>query len=434
MPSMEWTGRVPAKESAMLTAIACKKAKPGDKGSDAVGRPKAYKLTDGGSLHLLVQPGGSKLWQMNYTRGGKQKTLSFGPFPEVTLFEAREKRSAAKKALRDGEDPGVQRKQARAAAQAADDLTFQLVAERWFETKYGGAKGSRQHQSEVVKSLTQCVYPQIGRMPIASITTPMVLAEVLRPIEARDTIEKAHRINQRLREIFAVAKIEGSITENPCADTVRALKPIPRQTPQPAILDLAGLREMLKIVESKPAHPATKLAHRLTCLTAVRTHAIYTAEWSEFDIESEAPVWTIPDSKMKGGRSFQVPLCRQAVEALRVARVITGSGPIVFPSTRSAHAPMSANAMLYMLNRAGYDGRHCPHGWRASMSTIMNERHPTERHIIDYALGHTSKDSVERVYNHAKYIVQRRALAQKWADLMLDGMMQAADLIGLPQR
>ena len=124
----------------------------------------------------------------------------------------------------------------------------------------------------------------------------------------------------------------------------------------------------------------------------------------------------------------------KAVAVLAAVRVLTGRGVMVFPSLTSSRKPMSENALGYLLNRAGYAGQHVPHGWRATFSTVMNEREPSDRALIDLMLAHSPKDQVERAYNRAAHMSRRRALAQAWGDLLLDRMPNAEALLTLPRR
>ena len=124
-----------------------------------------------------------------------------------------------------------------------------------------------------------------------------------------------------------------------------------------------------------------------------------------------------------------MPLARQALAVLEAARPLSGRGPLVFPSARHAHRPMSENAIGYLLNRAGYHGHHVPHGWRATFSTVMNERHPADRRAIDLMLAHAPDDKTEAAYNRALHLERRRELAQIWADTLLEGAADPRSLV-----
>ena len=204
---------------------------------------------------------------------------------------------------------------------------------------------------------------------------------------------------------------------------------------QPAVTELAEARAVLARAEAQPAHPLTRLALRLLALTAVRPGEIRGAAWAEFEgLDGAEPLWRVPAERMKARREHLVPLARQAVAALEAARPLSGRGPLVFPSARHAHRPMSENAIGYLLNRAGYHHRHVPHGWRATFATVMNERHRHDRQVIDLMLAHAPRDKTEGAYNRAAHLARRRELAQAWADLLLEGAPKAAELVGARRR
>lgn len=226
-----------------------------------------------------------------------------------------------------------------------------------------------------------------------------------------------------------------------------ALSPVPKGR-QPSLGTVAQARALLLACEAAPGFALTKLASRLLALTAVRPGVIRFATWGEFeDLESKAPLWRIPAERMKlqqdrkQGDQFEflVPLSRQAVEVISAADRVSGGGPLLFPGTRHAHRPMSENAIGYAYNRLpGYSGRHVPHGWRSTFSTIMNERalamdRPGDRAVIDLMLAHLPS-GVEGAYNRAAYLPRRRELAQEWADLLMEGMPTADTLLDGPKR
>ncbi|MFC6486820.1 tyrosine-type recombinase/integrase [Nitratireductor sp. GCM10026969] len=277
-------------------------------------------------------------------------------------------------------------------------------------------------------------------MAIRDINASDVYA-VLSKVEARSK-ETARRIRQRIEAVFNRAIAIGSAQSNPGAQVKGAMAPM-KKGKQPAITDLDQAREMLAKAEAEPAHPLTKLALRILALTAVRPGTLAGTPWDEWtDLDSEAPVWRIPAERMKmrlkhksdEARDHLVPLPLQAIEAIEALRTISGRGPLAFPNTRHAHKPMSENAMGYLLNRAGYHGHHVPHGWRSTFSSVMNERFPSDKYIIDLMLAHTPKDKVEAAYNRALHLERRRELAQEWADIILKDAKPAASLLEGPRR
>ncbi|WP_208695282.1 MULTISPECIES: integrase arm-type DNA-binding domain-containing protein [unclassified Mesorhizobium] len=410
----------------MLTDMAARKAEK---------RDKAYKLYDSGGLHMVVATSGGKLWRMKYQFGGKEKLLSFGPYPEVTLSAAREARDEARAQLRAGKDPGVAKKIRKLNAVSGDD-SFEAIAREWYELNK--AQWVARHSSDVIDSLEAEIFPTLGSSPIRDISAADVLA-CLRPIEKRGAKETARRVRQRMSAVFVYAVASGLADNDPAAMVKKAMAPM-KKGKQPAITDLDKAREMLAKAEAETAHPVTKLALRILALTAVRPGTLATTPWSEWPAGSE--LWQVPAERMKlrlqhkddETRDHLVPLSRQAVEAIDALRTITGRGPLAFPNSRHAHKPMSENAIGYLLNRAGYHSKHVPHGWRATFSSVMNERFRPDKPVIDLMLAHVPKDKVEGAYNRALHLERRRELAQIWADLILEGAKPATELLVGPRR
>lgn len=411
----------------MLTDIQIRKAKPQERG---------YKLADGAGLHLFVSPAGGRLWRFRYEFGGKERLLSIGAYPDIGLAEARKARDRAKEILREGRDPSTAKRLKRftAVQQAAE--TFEVVAREWHGINE--AAWTTIHAADVLRSLERDVFPQIGALPIRDIEPPDVL-DIARKIEARGARETARRVRQRIEAVYSYAIASARASANPAAIITGAMAPIAKGR-QPAITDLDEARKVLKAVDAVPGHPVTKLAIRLLALTAVRPGVVTATPWSE--LPAGAALWTVPAHRMKlrkhmkdnEARDHLVPLSRQAVETIEVVRRVSGKGPLAFPNTRHAHRPMSENAMGYMLNRAGYHHRHVPHGWRSTFSTVMNERYPADRAVIDLMLAHVPANAVEGAYNRALYLPRRTELAQEWADLLMKGLPPAISLLDSPRR
>lgn len=428
----------------MLTDLKVRQAKPA---------AADYKLGDAGGLYLLVTKSGAKSWRLKYRFAGKEKRLTFGRYPEVSLAAARERRDEARRLLREMRDPAVEAMKKRLSAAAAAEATFERVAREWHELQ--SPRWTPVHASDVIGSLQNEVFPHLGSVPLKEIDAPLVLA-VLRKVEKRGALETAKRVRQRMSAVFVHGISTGACSDDPAARVMKALKPAPKSGRQPAITDLNALRKLLEAVEASGAGPVTKVASRLLALTAVRPGVLRGAAWTEFEgIDwnsdhpqlSEVAVWRIPSDRMKvvlerkGDAAFEhlVPLSRQAVEAIAAIRPLTKRLPILFPSNRHLHRPLSENAIGYLYNRSGYHGRHVPHGWRAAFSTIMNERaeragRSGDRSVIDLMLAHVPSNKVEGAYNRAAYMERRREIAQDWADLITEGLPPAADLLKLPRR
>jgi len=279
-------------------------------------------------------------------------------------------------------------------------------------------------------------------LPITQLTPPLILG-ALREIETRGAIETAKRVRQRISAVF-VYGIARWIASDPAEKLGAVLKPL-RKGRQPAITEIVPLRKMILAAEEDNARPITRLGLRMLALTAVRPSELRGAEWAEFeDLDGKLPLWRIPSARMKGdldrkeeaGSDHLVPLTPQAVAVLRAIWPLIGGGPLVFPSNRHAHRPMSENAIGYLLNRAGYHGHHVPHGFRAAFSTIMNEwaernGDPHDRKVIDLMLAHVPKDKVEGAYR-AAYMPRRREIAKVWADMLCKGLPDPIALVGRP--
>ncbi|SEM73713.1 Site-specific recombinase XerD [Sphingomonas gellani] len=402
----------------MLTNAAVKAARP---------RAAAYKLTDERGLHLFVAPTGLKSFRWRFRLGGKEQLLTIGEWPNVSLDEARDQVARAREQLANGQDPRTARSEEPAQVRA-----FEYVARRWHaESK---ANWTDVHAADVLVSLERDIFPAIGTMPIAAITPPVIL-NALRVIEERGSRETARRIRQRISAVFAFAITEELVDSDPSAFLARRLKPAAPARHHPALTDIDDARSLLVAVDQLAAAPATVLASRFLALTAVRLAAVRGACWSEIeDLDGPEPLWRVPAARVKmrkadksqAERDHLVPLSPAAVEVLRAARANMHASDanlhdaLIFPG-RGAGRPIGEAAIGALYDRTGYAGRHVPHGWRASFSTIMNLRAPDQRQMIEAVLGHVLKKEdgtvakVEGAYNRAQHLGPRRALLEAWA-------------------
>ena len=431
----------------VLTDVQARKAQP---------RDKDYKIADGGGLYLFVTAKGSKSWRLKYRFAGREKRLVFGQYPEISLAEARDLRDEARREIREHRDPAVEKRKRKLAAAAAAIETFEKLARAWHTLQT--PRWVPVHAADVITSLENDVFPDLGKLPIPAIDGPIILA-TLRKVEARGSIETARRLRQRISAIFGYAISEGIADHDPASGIARALKPLPKKGRQPAVTKLDDARGVLISAEGSGATPVVKLASRLLALTAVRPGVVRGVTWGEFegiDWEDDelaagaSPLWRIPPVRMKlildrkDEEAFEhlVPLSRQAVAVLRAMRKLTGRNRLVFPSQRHAHRPMSENAIGYLYNRVGFHGRHVPHGWRAAFSTIMNEKAERDARagvqkahaaldakVIDLMLAHVPKNRVEAAYNRAAFMDRRVEIAQDWADMLSEGLPEPATLL-----
>jgi integrase len=403
-------------------------------------------MFDGQGLHLYVTLTGYKSWRLKYRYEGKEKRIVFGPYPEVSLREARDMREAARRLLREGVDPGEEHKRKSLLRTSATDpdSTFRAIATRWHELQAPLWKD--RHAHDVLASLEGEVFPIIGAKRLTSIK-PVDIRKLLETVQNRGAVETAHRIRQRISAVYRFAIASDLAEIDPAAAIGAALKPVVRGK-QPALLKIAEARAFLLAYEREPGHPTTKLASRLLALTAARPGMVQLAEIGEFEgLEGDSPIWRVPAVKMKLGKlkseqtsfEFIVPLSTQAAETVRAAAGYARKSKYLFPSARHSHRPISDNALNVAYRRvAGFEGQHVPHGWRASFSTIMNELaidndRPGDRAIIDLMLAH-EPSGVEARYNRAAYMPRRRKIAQEWADMLAKDAPPPSELLLLPRR
>ena len=412
-----------------------KAIKPGD---------ERKRLNDGGGLYLLLfVKGGSHGWRLDYSFGGRRKTLSLGTYPDTGLGLARKKADEARKLVASGTDPSDVRQAAKAkdqtereAEQRADAGlppvdSFEAVARTWLATVHA-AKVSEGHAERTRIRLEQDVFPWLGRKPLASIRAPELL-ECLRRVEARGAIETAHRVKQACGQVFRFGLASGLCERNWAADLTDALTPV-NVNHRAAIIDPKRAGELLRAIEDYRGMPTTRAALKLAPLVFVRPGELRKAEWAEFDLDEA--VWKIPAERMKrskdgkaNGVPHVVPLARQAVALLRELQPLTGYGRYLFPSPRTGERPMSDNAVLSALRRMGFPKDEMTgHGFRAMARTMLAERLHVDEAVIEAQLAHAVKDSLGRAYNRTEFLAQRRDMLQLWAD-HLDKLRVGAEVL-----
>ncbi|MEJ2157157.1 MAG: integrase arm-type DNA-binding domain-containing protein [Desulfobacteraceae bacterium] len=392
-------------------------------------KPKSmqYKLFDRDGLFLIVAPSGGKWWRFKYRFGGKEKLLSLGTYPEVTLVKARERRNMARTQVADGIDPSQMRK-AQKAAKEQDQNTFEVIAREW-HTKFTPT-WTPGHAKAILRRLELNAFPWMGKRPIIEIKAPELLM-VLRRIESRGALESAHRVRIICGQVFRYAVATGRAERDPSADLKGALPPA-QSTHLAAITDPKKVGGLLRSIDGYEGSFVTKCALKLAPLLFVRPGELRHMEWAEIDLE--AAEWNIPGDKMKTGHPHLVPLARQAVQILQEIQPLTGAGRYVFPSPRTAKRPMSNNAVLSALRRMGFEKDEMSgHGFRAMARTILDEVLQVRPDYIEHQLAHAVKDPLGRAYNRTKHLNERRVMMQLWADY-LDGLKAGAKVLPLKRK
>ena len=389
------------------------------------------KLADGGGLYLFIPPAGSANWRIKYRIEGKEKIYSVGPYPLVSLAAARVERGEVKALLLENKDPVTARRVNRAATAAGSDNTFKAVAQGWLAMKQ--KEWSAIHYSKSQRALERDIYPALGNLPVASIT-PAIVAKAIEDIHKRDVLETAMRILQHLNGVFRYAQAKGLCRDNP-AGPAREILPRKKDSGRmPALLDWAALGDLLRRAEMARLSPSVHMAHRLCAFTAARIGNVVNAEWREFHLDDEQPVWIIPRAKMKVATrdiDHRVPLCAEIAAELRQWEGVFGGRGFVFPSpTGNKYIGRESIEKVYRVT-LGLEGKHSPHGWRSAFSTLARDQ-GFARDAVELALDHAHDNEVARAYDRGERFTQRVELFNWWGE-QLAAAQRGAKIIPLPR-
>ncbi|UVK46834.1 tyrosine-type recombinase/integrase [Mesorhizobium sp. AR07] len=388
-----------------LTDTACRNAKPAE---------KDYKLSDSGRLYLFVKTTGSKLWRMNYSFEGKQKTLSIGVYPGVTLLAARTTRDEAKATLAAGKDPMRDHI-------VADDRKFRTVAKAWFNGRASGWVSS--YSDRIWSRIEDDVLPAIGDKDVAEIEPSEVLA-LLRTIEDRGALEMAKRVRQTVSGIFRWAVADNKAKIDPAAPLRDAMKRAPRQKHRAALREEA-LPEFFKKLHAYDGEKQTALGIEFVAHTFVRTAEFRYAKWEEF----KGDTWRIPGERMKMKKEHIVPLTSHVQGLLEKLREESNGSEWVFPGVEG-YKPISENTLLFALYRMGYRSRATIHGFRTTASTVLNESGLFRPDAIERQLSHVPLDEVRSAYNAALYLPERIRMMDFYSKFLLAKDTDLTDLLG----
>ncbi|MDL2259449.1 tyrosine-type recombinase/integrase [Deltaproteobacteria bacterium OttesenSCG-928-K17] len=377
------------------------------------------RFSDGGGLFIQLSPNGAKLWRMAYRFGGKQKLLSFGAYPAVSLKRARQLRDEAKELLAAGIDPGVHKKALKAATELKYQNSFEVVAREWFEKNTH--RWALSNSSKVIARLENDLFPLIGSIPVADLKAPDILKAVQR-IAGRGALDTAHRALQNCSQILRYAIATGR-AEQDVASFLRGALPSAKGSHYPTITDPRKIGALLRAIDGYEGCFPVACALKLMPLVFVRPGELRMAEWSEFDFEAKE--WRIPDHRMKMNEQHIVPLAHQTLALLEALKPYTGHGRYLFPSVRTDQRPMSDNTINAALRRLGYAKEEMTgHGFRAMASTLLNEQ-GWNRDAIERQLAHGERNPIRAAYNYAEFLPERRKMMQSWADY-LDGLRESA--------
>ena len=387
----------------------------------ASGRPK--KVFDMHGLYLLLEPRGEQCrsgWRQRYRQAGKEKLLSLGPYPDITLATARERSADIRKQITNGLDPSATRKTER-AEKSLSSLTFEHVAREW-HAKFR-SQWSEDHAELILDRLVQNIFPWLGSKHIAEITSTDVLTAIER-VALRGAGSVARRVLQSVKKIFAWAIAKGWLIASPAAH-IAARDHLPRvkKKHRASIKDPARLATLLRSIDVYHGGLVVRCALKFLALTFVRPSELRYAQWQQFELDGPEALWRIPAEQMKmKGEHHLVPLSKQAIDVLREIQPLTGGGGkgLVFPGPRDVSRPLSENTLNAAIRVMGFSQQeHCAHGFRGTASTMLNEMQ-WNPDAIELQLAHMERDETRESYNAATHLLLRRKMMQAWADYLDD--------------
>lgn len=384
---------------------------------------KQFKLYDERGLFLVVTPSGGKWWRLKYRYDGKEKLLSLGTYPDVSLKGARTRRDEARKLLVNDIDPGQNRKAQKAVRQDRAANSFEVVAREWYAKH--SANWSPNHGDRIIRRFERDIFPWIGGRPITEVNAPELLA-VVRRIEERGALETAHRALGNCGQVFRYAVATGRAERDPSGDLRGALPPVKGEH-FAAVTEPKQIAELLRTTDGYQGTFAVACALRLAPLVFVRPGELRHAQWADIDLDNAEWRYLVTKTKTQ----HIVPLSTQALTILNELHAVTGNGRYVFPSARNPRGdkPMSDNAILAAMRRMGIGKDEMSgHGFRAMARTILDEVLQVRPDLIEHQLAHAVKDANGRAYNRTAHIPERRKMMQLWADY-LDGLKAGADVV-----
>ncbi|GHY24156.1 TPA: integrase domain-containing protein [Vibrio cholerae] len=383
-----------------LTATEVKNAKP---------KEKEYSLVDGQGLKLRVLPSGSKQWQLNYYRptNGKRANLNLGRYPDVSLVQARKSALEARELIAQRIDPQEYNEQKLQEHKAIHEHTFLNVSKEWFEIKKHDI--TPDYAVDIWRSLDLHIFPSLADTPVKQITAPQVI-DLLKPIEAKGSLETVKRLVQRLNEVMNYSANCGLIHANPLTGIRAAFKKPKKENM--AALTPAELPELMAAIANASIKRTTRCLIEWQLHTMTRPAEASGARWDEINWEEK--VWTIPAERMKKRREHRIPLTEQMLALLEVMKPISGHRDFVFPSDRDPKKPCNSQTANMALKRMGFAGRLVSHGLRSLASTTLNEQ-GFDPDLIEAALAHVDDNQVRSAYNRTDYLERRKPMMCWWS-------------------
>ena len=359
-------------------------------------------------LYLLIKNSGQKYWILRYSIGSLRHDMSLGPFPDISVAEARKRLHEVRLIILHGKDPIEMKKQRKTAlvAEKRTNITFEEFSLEVIRAKQIEWTNTK-HAAQWVYSLKEYAFPVIGGKRLDQIEMDDIL-KILTPIWETKT-ETASRLRGRLEWILAAAttrKLRTGMNPALWRGLLQTILPAPKRfqkikhhkaMPYRALPDfIKKLREMDGIAA---------LALEFLILNANRTSEVTDAK----RIEINDDIWIIPASRMKARKEHRVPLCTRSFEILAIANMSDPNSEYLFSNKGRK---LSNMAMAMVLRRMGIDVT--VHGFRSSFRDWVSEEtnHPSE--VVEMALAHRIQNQVEAAYRRGDLLARRRQLLTDW--------------------
>lgn len=380
-----------------------------------------FRVRDRDGLWLEITPGGKKHWRYRYQWAGRERMISLGTYPIVTLALARDRCVDARRHLAVGRDPAQVKRGEKAAIVQREDNKFPEVARRWLQTRHfdraqrsGDSKPfARKTYQKASTIIEGDLIPSLRHVAIADLTTPQAIAALDKiqgraphmAVKAKNYLEHIviYAIQKGLRGEGKVLSLRGSV-HTPEARSV------------PAAVTIEALAIVVKAIATYPS-PVTKAALSFCSMTTMRPANVAEARWEHIDLK--AATWTIPAEEMKSGKPHIVPLPTQALELLKQAESWRRRGGWVFPAQAEQDTPhLHRDTLSKALRELGLQGKHVPHGFRSSFRTIAREEWKIDIDVLEAQIAHAKQGQVNKAYDRTRFLRERVQVMQRWADLL----------------
>lgn len=388
-----------------LSNLAIQRAKPKD---------STYKMYDGKNLYLEITPSGSKRWRFKYRFNDKEKRISLGTYPEISLSKARDLLEDVRRQVAEGFDPSELRKEKKRQLRINQINTLETVARAWWASYMTNKEAT--HKDKVLRRFELYVFPYVGKRVISDLTTRDIVDVVIKVLDA-GFAETAKRTLQTLGQVFRYAVVQGFAERDVTAEA-KGLLPTSKTKNMATLLEPKDISNLLRSFDSFRGSLVVKCALELAPIVFARPGELRSAMWK--DINFELKEWTYIVKKGGNSRSHTVPLSSQALEILERISSYSKTSKYVFPNARAWNRPMSEAAVNAALRSLGFDTQSqiTGHGFRAMARTILHETLNYDPNAIEHQLSHTVPDLLGVAYNRTKFLDARVKMMQDWADYL----------------